>query len=256
MLHRPGPADGTPGQAWPSDSGVMTADSDAMTAVREAMARSDVLSSAARLVLRSTTASEAALLRRCARLLARELAAWVIVDAERSFRLRRQYVAGPRGERSAGLAKLLAAVDPAPGSVPSQVHDSGSSFLVAHAEDTGLLGSDASGRLLLSRLGAASVLTVPLTDGDCCYGTLTLVRAAREEYFGLADAGLAEQIGECIALGIRALRAGRRGTGAECAPGQLPPADGSATQKGTRCRPGHHGHREYPGDHRWDHGCW
>jgi hypothetical protein len=188
----------------------------AMTAVREVTARSDVLSAAARLVLRNTTASEAVLVRRAAKLLASELTAWALVDLEREFRLQRQYVAAPRGGRS-GLAKSLAGLDPAPASVPCQVHQSGSSYLVAHAEDTGLLGTDGSGRPVLSRLGAVSVLTVPLSDGETGYGTLTLVREAADGYFGMADAGLAEQIGECLALGLRVQRtAGQRQDAAQC----------------------------------------
>jgi hypothetical protein len=188
----------------------------AMTAVREVTARSDVLSAAARLVLRNTTASEAVLVRRTAKLLASELTGWALIDLEREFRLQRQYVAAPRGGRS-GLAKSLAGLDPAPGSVPCQVHQSGSSYLVAHAEDPGVLGADGFGRPVLSRLGAVSVLTVPLSDGETCYGTLTLVREAADGYFGMADAGLAEQIGECLALGLRAQRTpGQRQASARC----------------------------------------
>jgi hypothetical protein len=158
--------------------------------------------------------------RRSAKLLASEMTAWVMIDLERESRLQRQYVAAPRGGRS-GLAKSLAGLDPAPGSVPCQVHQSGGSYLVAHAEDTGLLGADGFGCPVLTRLGAVSVLTVPLSDGECCYGTLTLVREAADTYFGMADAGLAEQIGECIALGIRAQRAPRqRHDGARCRSGR------------------------------------
>lgn len=214
---------GTPGQLMVAATGSApepgqrpSPELAAMTAVREATARGDVLSSAARLVLRNTTASEAALVRRSAKLLASELTAWVMIDLEREFRLQRQYVAAPRAGRS-GLAKSLAGLDPAAGSVPCRVHRSGSSYLVAHAEDAGLLGGDGYGRPILSRLGAVSVLTVPLSDGESCYGTLTLVREAADRYFGMADAGLAEQIGECIALGLRAQRvSGQRRDSAWC----------------------------------------
>ena len=219
----------------------------AMTAVREATARGDVLSAAAQLVLRSTTASAAVLARRIAKLLASELTAWVMIDLEREFRLQRQYVAAPRGGRTS-LAKSLAGLDPAPGSVPCQVHQSGSSYLVAHAEDTGLLGADGYGRPVLSRLGAVSVLTVPLSDGECCYGTLTLVRETSDGYFGLADAGLAEQIGECIALGIRAQRvSGQRRRSAWCRDSRR-----AAGRRGLR----HLGWRERPADHPLQPGRW
>jgi GAF domain-containing protein len=219
----------------------------AMIAVREATARGDVLSAAARLVLRSATSSEAVLARRSAKLLASELTAWVLIDLEREFRLRRQYVAAPRSGRS-GLANSLAGLDPAPGSVPCHVHQSGGSYLVAHAEDTGLLGADGYGRPILSRLGAMSVLTVPLSCDDCCYGTLTLVREDADGYFGLADVGLAEQIGECIALGIRAQRAsGQPRGGTRCRASRLAAARRGVRRWGRRQRPT--GHPLEPG--RW-----
>jgi hypothetical protein len=47
----------------------------------------------------------------CARPLARELIAWVIVDVEREVRLRRQVVAGPEGQQSQKLVQMVAAVD-------------------------------------------------------------------------------------------------------------------------------------------------
>jgi serine phosphatase RsbU (regulator of sigma subunit) len=40
------------------------------------------------------------------------------------------------------------------------------------------------------------VLCVPLSDGDRGYGTLTLARVAGQGPFGLADAGLVEELGE------------------------------------------------------------
>jgi hypothetical protein len=257
-----GPADnvldtspaGTPGQLMvaatggdPEPSHRPGPERSAMIAVREATARGDVLSCAARLVLRNTTASEAVLVRRSAKLLASELTAWVMIDLEREFRLRRQYVAAPGGGRS-GLAKSLAGLDPAPGSVPCQVHQSGSSYLVAHAEDTGLLGADGTGRPVLSRLGAGSVLAVPLSDGETCYGTLTLARETADKYFGMGDAGLAEQIGECIALGIRAQRtSGHRQDGSRCRSGCR-----VAGRRGMRRL----GRRVLATDHRLEPGRW
>jgi serine phosphatase RsbU (regulator of sigma subunit)/PAS domain-containing protein len=164
--------------------------------------RLDLMSAVARLLLENAMFSESVMLQRCARLLADKFAAWVIVDIERERRLGRQYVAGPQDKRSAELVRSVAAIDPQPDSVPWLVHDSGSSFLTAHAEDTGMLGPGPQGIPLLLSLAVTSVLSVPLSDGERGYGTLTLARPASDRPFGLAELGLAEEIGEELALAI------------------------------------------------------
>jgi serine phosphatase RsbU (regulator of sigma subunit)/PAS domain-containing protein len=179
----------------------------------EAMAhRLDLVTAATRLLLENATFSESVTLQRCARLLSGELAAWVIVDVERRSRLRRQVVIGPADHESEQLARRVTAVDPPPGSAPRQVHESGSSMLVAHAEDVGILGSGADDVPLLMQLGATSVLCVPLTDGEQTYGVLTLARQPSERHFELADLGLVEELGEQLALAIRVDRMFRRRT--------------------------------------------
>src|SRR6266536_2715472 len=179
----------------------------------EAMAhRLDLVTAATRLLLENATFSESVTLQRCARLLSGELAAWVIVDVERRSRLRRQVVIGPADHQSEQLARRVTAVDPQPGSAPRQVHESGSSMLVAHAEDVGILGSGADDVPLLMHLGATSVLCVPLTDGEQTYGVLTLARQASERHFELADLGMVEELGEQLALAIRLVWIFRRRT--------------------------------------------
>ena len=165
--------------------------------------RLDLVMAATRILLENITYSEPVALQRYARLLARELAAWVIVDVEGGQRLRRQHVSGPDDQRSEKLANAVAAVDPAPGSGPSQVHESGSTLLIAHAEDPGALGDGPDGIPLLMLLGATSVLSVPLTDGEHAYGVLTLARWAGHPHFEIADVGLVEELGEQLALAIR-----------------------------------------------------
>ena len=180
--------------------------------VRTATSRLDLLGAATRLVLENATVSEPVMLQRCARLLASELASWVIVDVERKGLLRRQFVIGPQDEASVDLARAMAAADPGRGSAPGQVHESGSSLLIAHAEDTGLLGAGPDGIPFLALLGATSVLTVPLSDGERSYGALTLAREAGGAYFGTADVGIVEEIGEHLALAIRVDRMLRQRT--------------------------------------------
>jgi serine phosphatase RsbU (regulator of sigma subunit)/PAS domain-containing protein len=194
---------GTPARTAGSPAGPPQGRGEEATSTVAAMTgRLDLMSAIARLLLENATLSESAMLQRCARLLADKLAAWVIVDIERERRLRRQYVAGPQDQRSAELVRSVAAIDPRPDSVPWQVHESGSSFLTAHADDTGMLGAGPQDIPLLLVLDVTSVLCVPLSDGERDYGTMTLARPASERPFGLADLGLAEEVGEELALAI------------------------------------------------------
>ncbi len=172
--------------------------------------RLDLVTAVARLLLENEGFSESRTLQRCARLIARELTAWVIVDMERRHRMRRQFVAGPDDPGLAELTSAVAAVDPRPGSVPCAVHESGRPVLTAHAENAGVLGLSLDGEPLLNRLDATSVLSVPLADGETRYGVLTLVRRTGDGHFKVADLALVTELGEQMALAIRVNRMFRR----------------------------------------------
>ena len=174
--------------------------------------RLDLVTAVARLLLENAPLNETVALQRCAQLLAGELAAWVIVDVARGQRLRRQCVVGGDDQPSAELARTVAAQDPQPGSLPHTVHDTGSSQLITRAEDASVLGSNPDGVPLLMLLGATSVLSVPVADGEHCYGALTLARRPSEGHFEIADLGLIEEIGEQLALAITMDRKVRRHT--------------------------------------------
>ena len=209
-----GPDQQGPDQQGPDQQGPdqQSPDQQSPGRLMEAMIhRYDLVTSATRLFLENATYSESVTLQRCARLLASELAAWVIVDVERRQRLRRQFVMGP-GDQPSDLANAVAEVDPAAGTAPRQVHESGSSLLVAHAEDAGLLGAGPQGVPVMMMLDATSVLCVPLSDGEHAYGTLTLARNASEGHFEMADLGVVEEIGEQLALAMRVDRMFRRHT--------------------------------------------
>jgi serine phosphatase RsbU (regulator of sigma subunit) len=178
-------------------------------AVQAITRRLDLVTAVARLLLENEGYSESRMLQRCARLIARELTAWVIVDMDRGHRVRRQYVTGPDDPRLTELTSVLAAVDPPPGSVPSAVHESGHPALVAHAE-AAALGEDLDGEQLLTRLDATSLLSVPLTDGETRYGVLTLARRASDGHFKVADLALVQELGEQMGLAIRVDRMFRR----------------------------------------------
>jgi serine phosphatase RsbU (regulator of sigma subunit)/PAS domain-containing protein len=190
----------------PGDEPEPPHDEPADRALRSAIRRLDLVTSATRILAENVKHSESVTMQRFARLLARELDAWLVLDVERHQRLRRQLVVGPEDQPSDELARAVAAVDPPDGSAPAQVHESGHSLLVAHAEEADLLGDGPDGMPLLMRLGATSVLCVPLSDGEQPYGVLTLARLAGHGHFGLADVGLAEELGEQLALAMRADR--------------------------------------------------
>jgi serine phosphatase RsbU (regulator of sigma subunit) len=165
--------------------------------------RMDMITAVTRLLLDNSTFSEAVTLQRCARLLAGELADWVIIDVDRGGRLRRQFATGPRDGQVNQLARTVRSIDPGPDSVPSQVHAAGKSVLLAHVEDPRALGTGPDGTPLLMMLGAATLICVPISDGATGYGTLTLARRADAGQFAVADLGLAEQFGEHLAISMR-----------------------------------------------------
>jgi serine phosphatase RsbU (regulator of sigma subunit) len=172
-------------------------------AVRAMTRRMDLVIAVTRLLLDNRTFSEALTIQRCARLLAGDIAGWVIVDIERSGLLRRQFVMGPPTEPSRELARTVRGDDPQPGSTPEAVYSAGTPVLMAHVEDTGILGSAPDGTPLLILLGATGLLSVPITDGTTVYGALTLARTPGEGRFDLADLALAEVLGQHLGVAIR-----------------------------------------------------
>ena len=199
---RPGKAPGRGDRPAKDDSGAVTAGAR----------RLDLLAEAARLLLEATTVSESVLLQRSARLLSGALASWAIIDLRRRGELRRHYVAGPDDPDSADVTQAVAAAEPAPGSVPDQVAESGRALLLGHTDDELALGVTADGLPLLTVLDAAGLLAVPVTDGSARHGVLTLVRRATDGQFGIADAALAEEIGALLGRAITARRALRQHT--------------------------------------------
>jgi serine phosphatase RsbU (regulator of sigma subunit)/PAS domain-containing protein len=172
--------------------------------------RLDMVTSVTRLLLDNSTFSEAVTLQRCARLLAGELADWVIIDIDRAGQLRRQFAAGSRDGQADKLVRAVRSVDPDPESAPWQVHSTGKSVLLAHPDDPSVLGTGPGGTPLLMTLGATSLICVPISDGGAGYGALTLARQAANGPFSVADLGLAEDLGRHLANAIRVDRMFRR----------------------------------------------
>jgi len=194
-----------------------------------------------RLLLDNSTFSEAVTLQRCARLLAGDIASWVIVDVERAGLLRRQFVIGPPDGPAQELARKVRALDPQPGSAPEQVHSAGTSVVLAHAEDPAILGTAPDGTPLLMLLGATSLLSVPITDGVTSYGALTLTRTASDGRFEIADLSLAEQLGQHLGVAIRVDRMFRhRSAVAEALQSSLLPATLPDDVPGLELSPAYH----------------
>src|SRR3984885_5472776 len=114
-----------PGTGDPAASAAIEHTTDpAITAMTK---RLDMVTSVTRLLLDNSTFSEAVTLQRCARLLAGELADWVIIDIDRGGQLRRQFAAGQRDGQAGKLVRGLRSADPDPESAPRQGHSTGKS---------------------------------------------------------------------------------------------------------------------------------
>ena len=206
----------TAGNGAPVDAASAAAIEDATDPAITAMTkRLDMVTAVTRLLLDNSTFSEAVTLQRCARLLAGELADWVIIDVDRGGQLRRQFAAGLRDGRAdrrgpGSTERTLRSVDPDPESAPWQVHSTGKSMLLAHPDDPSVLGTGPGGTPLLMTLGATSLICVPISDGSTGYGALTLARQAANRPFSVADLGLAEDLGQHLANAIRVDRMFRR----------------------------------------------
>jgi serine phosphatase RsbU (regulator of sigma subunit)/PAS domain-containing protein len=205
-------ADGTADRAGAAAEPASTATLEDATdpAITAMTKRLDMVTSVTRLLLDNSTFSEAVTLQRCARLLAGELADWVIIDIDRGGQLRRQFAAGQRDGQADKLVRALRSVDPDPESAPWQVHSTGKSVLLAHPDDPSVLGIGPGGTPLLMTLGATSLICVPISDGTTGYGALTLARQAAKGPFSIADLGLAEDLGQHLANAIRVDRMFRR----------------------------------------------
>ena len=189
-----------PGAARPDRAGAAAQDSRAIQAMTR---RLDMVTSVTRLLLDNSTFSEAVTIQRCARLLAGDLADWVVVDVERDGRLRRQFAAGPRDKQAEDFARAVRETDPGTDSLPWQVHAGHRSVLLAHADEPGALGAGPGGVPLLMNLGATSLICVPIWDGTTSYGALTLARLPGKGQFDIPDLSLAERLGEHLAIAIR-----------------------------------------------------
>jgi len=186
--------------------------SEADAAVVSAARRLDLLAAAGRQLLEGSTVSESVLLQRAARLLTAELATWAVVDVRRRGQLQRHYVSGPDDPEFSGLTDAVASASPGPGSIPHQVYESGQALLRTHVDDDMALGRPENSPTLLTMLSGASVLAVPMSDKSRQYGVLTLVRRAEDGQFAMADAALAEEIGDLLGLAIVARRTLRQRT--------------------------------------------
>ncbi|MFV2177185.1 SpoIIE family protein phosphatase [Actinomadura sp. LOL_011] len=189
--------------------------------------RMDVLATACELLLDEPVFNETVAVRRCARLLAAELADWAFVDlvghggpvisgsggataADAAPLLRRQVAMGPDDERSVEAARMLEDLEPVQGTLPHTVFITRQGTLRPHVEDLESLGVCPDGQPVCAKIGATSVLCVPIEDGERCLGTITLTASGDYGPFDLMDLGVAQRLGRYLALVIRASRLYRR----------------------------------------------
>ncbi|WP_242900628.1 SpoIIE family protein phosphatase [Actinomadura terrae] len=229
---RPAAAQGAPKQPkTPRAAASGPGDDEAVATI---VHRMDVLATASELLLDEPVFNETVAVRRCARLLATELADWAFIDLTGPngggqnpgqpggappagkarpgtvAELRRQVVMGPADERSTEALQTLADIEPAPGTLPQTVFMTRQSALRPHIEDLDLLGSYPDGTPVCAMIGATSVLCVPIEDGDRCIGAITLAASGEYGPFDLMDLGVVQRLGRYLALVIRAARLYRR----------------------------------------------
>jgi serine phosphatase RsbU (regulator of sigma subunit) len=192
------------GQVWGAPPAEEPRESD--DAVARIVHRMDVLSTAIELLLAEPAFSEAVATRRCARLLATELAEWVIIELVYDGELRRQVVLGPDDERSREIARAVESIDPVAGTLPETVHRGGQTSLQAHVEDLDMLGTTTDGMAVCGLLGATSVMSVPIDDGEHGLGVLTLTGTGEHGPFDLIDLGVVQRLARYLALVIQASR--------------------------------------------------
>ncbi|MFE9106826.1 SpoIIE family protein phosphatase [Actinomadura geliboluensis] len=197
-------------------------------AVATIVHRMDVLATASELLLDEPVFNETVAVRRCARLLAAELADWAFIDLTGSGggpggapqggihaagakpELRRQVVMGPEDEHSVEAARMLEEVEPGQGTLPHTVYVTRQSALRPHLENLDVLGVCPDGQPVCGKIGATSVLSVPIEDGDRAIGTITLAASGEYGPFDLMDLGVVQRLGRYLALVIRAARLYRR----------------------------------------------
>ncbi|MDL4772632.1 MULTISPECIES: SpoIIE family protein phosphatase [Thermomonosporaceae] len=194
-------------------------------AVATIVHRMDVLATASELLLDEPVLNETVAMRRCARLLAAELADWAFIDLAPGpaplgqpvqpggtgpAALRRQVVIGPEGEHAHEAARTLEDLVSDRDTLPYTVYASRQSALRPHVEDLDLLGRFPDGQPVLARIGATSVLCVPVEDGDRCIGAITLAGSGEQGPFDLTDLAVVQRLGRYLALVIRASRLYRR----------------------------------------------
>ncbi|QXJ24163.1 SpoIIE family protein phosphatase [Actinomadura graeca] len=198
-------------------------------AVATIVHRMDVLATASELLLDEPVFNETVAVRRCARLLATELADWAFIDltgpngtgpgggqpgaakaAAAAPALRRQVVMGPADEHSVEAVGPLEELEPAQGTLPHTVFVTRQSALRPHVENLDVLGVFPDGTPVCAKIGATSVLCVPVEDGDRCIGAITLAASGDYGPFDLMDLGVVQRLGRYLALVIRAARLYRR----------------------------------------------
>jgi serine phosphatase RsbU (regulator of sigma subunit)/PAS domain-containing protein len=192
------------GQVWgapPADEPRESGD-----AVARIIHRMDVLSTAIELLLDEPAFSETVATRRCARLLATELAEWVVVDLASDGELRRQVVLGPDDERSREIARSVESVEPMSGTLPLSVHDARQTALHPHVEDLEILGVTPEGMAVCGLMGATTIISVPIDDGEHSFGTITLTGTGEHGPFDLMDLGVVQRLARYLALVIRSSR--------------------------------------------------
>ena len=163
--------------------------------------RLELLTEADRQLLGEDAFDEAVTARRLADLLTERFADWAVLDMrDVSGMVRRRAVATADPVDRPRARALLETMEPLAASVPAGViTGERPAVLEPVIADASLFGGPPE-RPALTMMGAGSLICVPIQSGDWPIGAITLIRSAERRRFGLPDLGIAQRIGEHLAL--------------------------------------------------------
>lgn len=168
--------------------------------------RAKLVSEATMILLEEAESDRAPLLQRLGRALCDGFGDWAVIDLQSDGGLRRAVVCSPSEQSQVARDLERAAADKA--EIVVQVAADAMSAVRTTLADADLdgFGYDERDVAFLDRMGAHSVLSVPIGDAGGTQGVITAVRSRPRSPFTLTDQAALEEIGELLGRSLRRRR--------------------------------------------------
>jgi GAF domain-containing protein len=180
----------------------------------------DMMAGLAELLVGHTTSDDGPLLDAAARLLARDLADWALVDLvptggavggyPAAGHLTRSSVVGPGDGPALRTAAALAGAAPERAPLVHEVLEWDRPADRVMVDDPAAFGTDEAGVPWLARMDAHSVACFPLRADGEILGAVTVVRGVGRPPFDFAELGLLERLVDLVGLALGQVRVNRR----------------------------------------------